>query len=295
MNPWTALLIGLVLGWLIEFAIDWFYWRRKTSGEKEIEELQAQLQAAEDRAAALETELAATRGDDESWATETDLETDGAEAEVVAAAAVAAAVVEGDEDDILDEESDLAADDLDEGIIVADPEGMEDEAELDFMDDEVETDSETIGGAADDDDLGTVEEAVGSESMDEGADEDYFASVEEETEAVADSEESEEIEEVAQDAEAYEAAVVEDVELPEDVAAIEDEGSADDFDAEGESEPIDTAPDVDEEAPDMDDSAEDIQADAEVSAENIENEAPTTDADSSDTSVDEAGEGGPDK
>lgn len=54
MNPWTALLIGVVLGWLIEFAIDWLFWRRKTSDEKDIEQLQAQLQAAEARIVELE-------------------------------------------------------------------------------------------------------------------------------------------------------------------------------------------------------------------------------------------------
>ena len=61
MNPWTALLIGLLLGWLIEYAIDWFFWRRKTAKEKDIEELKAQLQATQDKVVDLEAQLAVSQ------------------------------------------------------------------------------------------------------------------------------------------------------------------------------------------------------------------------------------------
>lgn len=63
MNPWTALLIGILLGWLIEYAIDWLFWRRKSANEKDVEELKAQLQATRDQVVDLEAQLAAAQAD----------------------------------------------------------------------------------------------------------------------------------------------------------------------------------------------------------------------------------------
>jgi hypothetical protein len=59
MNPWTALLVGILLGWLIEYAIDWFYWRRQPTDEQIVADLQEQLKASEERSAELEAQLSA--------------------------------------------------------------------------------------------------------------------------------------------------------------------------------------------------------------------------------------------
>jgi len=96
MNPWTALLIGLLLGWLIEFVIDWFFWRRKTASEKSIDELKAQLQESQDQIAALEAQLGDAQADAETSQgrySELEEETSArvAEAEVKAETAEAAA------------------------------------------------------------------------------------------------------------------------------------------------------------------------------------------------------------
>lgn len=72
MNPWTALLIGLLLGWLIEYAVDWFFWRRKPTDEQIVTDLQAQLQASENRAAALEAQLAETQSESDALLAKTD-------------------------------------------------------------------------------------------------------------------------------------------------------------------------------------------------------------------------------
>ena len=63
MNPWTALLIGILLGWLIEYAIDWLFWRRKSANEKDVEELKAQLQTTQDQVVDLEAQLASAQAD----------------------------------------------------------------------------------------------------------------------------------------------------------------------------------------------------------------------------------------
>jgi hypothetical protein len=63
MNPWTALLIGILLGWLIEYAIDWLFWRRKSANEKDVEELRARLQATQNQVVDLEAQLAAAQAD----------------------------------------------------------------------------------------------------------------------------------------------------------------------------------------------------------------------------------------
>jgi hypothetical protein len=82
MNPWTVLLIGILLGWLIEYAVDWFFWRRKPRDEQIVADLQDQLQASEERAAGLEAQLAEAKSDSETWHTRHDeLETEMAAAE----------------------------------------------------------------------------------------------------------------------------------------------------------------------------------------------------------------------
>lgn len=70
MNPWTALLIGLLLGWLIEYAVDWFFWRRKPTDKQIVTELQDQLQASEARNAELEEQLAVLKSESAAWQTE---------------------------------------------------------------------------------------------------------------------------------------------------------------------------------------------------------------------------------
>lgn len=66
MNPWIVLLVGLLIGWLVEYALDWFYWRRKPTDEQIVADLQEQLRASEERAAELEERLAKLGGGKES-------------------------------------------------------------------------------------------------------------------------------------------------------------------------------------------------------------------------------------
>ena len=87
MNPWTALLIGILIGWLIEYVIDWLFWRRKSATEKDVEELKAKLQATQDQVADLEAQLVTAQADYEN------LEVESA-AKVVEVEEVAAATVE---------------------------------------------------------------------------------------------------------------------------------------------------------------------------------------------------------
>ena len=97
MNPWTVLLIGILLGWLIEYVIDWLFWRRKSAKEKDVEELKAQLQATQDQVVDLEAQLAAAQTD------YSDLEVEAAakvvEVEEKAAATVEASKPKYDSDD----------------------------------------------------------------------------------------------------------------------------------------------------------------------------------------------------
>lgn len=69
MDVWIALVAGIAIGWLIEWVIDWQYWRRGLSGfyqtEAELRHAIAEQQAQiQDTNAALEQmrhELSATR------------------------------------------------------------------------------------------------------------------------------------------------------------------------------------------------------------------------------------------
>ena len=122
MNPWIALLIGLLLGWLIPFLIDWFFWNRKALGKQDVADLQAELDSKNKRIAeleeqkrALEFESEPVPVDFEPETAEAGFEEDVAEAELeemeetpdrdlaeiglAAAAVTAVAVGEDDEDD----------------------------------------------------------------------------------------------------------------------------------------------------------------------------------------------------
>ena len=55
MSPWVALVLGLLVGWLIEWIIDWFYWRRRR------QKAQISTGAYQQKLAALETELSASK------------------------------------------------------------------------------------------------------------------------------------------------------------------------------------------------------------------------------------------
>ena len=285
MNPWTALLIGLVLGWLIEFAIDWFFWRRKTSNEKEAEELQTQLQEAEGRVAELETELAVARGEVEPFPEKpADLETgyaddesEGLEPQEVAfAGAATAAIIADSADD--DEIEPAYFEEMDEGTAVA-AVGME-EISKDF-DSDIEDDAADDFWSAEADEV-FAEEAV-AEDVDQA--EDLIAS-EAADEVFAEetaSEDMEEVEEFSQETDLAETGIMEDEQPSEEPASVEEESAADDFGIGDEASP-DELQEV-EEAPEMDGGGDVFEA------EDIAGETPSSDMDSPDMGDDEAGEG----
>ena len=58
MNVFTAFVVGLLVGWLIEWAMDRFYWRAQGEGLRaEAEQLRARVLASETRSAELEEKL----------------------------------------------------------------------------------------------------------------------------------------------------------------------------------------------------------------------------------------------
>lgn len=75
MNVWVALIIGLIIGWLLELAVDVFYWRkRRLCPDDSVMAVQAQLDKAEAANGRLQTELngrdsqiAALEGNIEGW------------------------------------------------------------------------------------------------------------------------------------------------------------------------------------------------------------------------------------
>ncbi|MBN1669013.1 MAG: hypothetical protein JW862_18110 [Anaerolineales bacterium] len=67
-NIWIAFVVGLLAGWLIEWLIDYFYWRRKCRAEKdalqvEVHTLLAVRRDFEAKLTSLEKELAAARAE----------------------------------------------------------------------------------------------------------------------------------------------------------------------------------------------------------------------------------------
>jgi len=57
MNGWFMLILGILIGWAIEFVIDWYYWRRqKANGVDEVE-WQNKLNAAETKMRSLNVQL----------------------------------------------------------------------------------------------------------------------------------------------------------------------------------------------------------------------------------------------
>lgn len=171
MNPWTAFLIGVVLGWLIEFAIDWFFWRRPSSEEKEIEELQAKLQAAEARIAELEGDESTTEEVDTTLPPEVSDENDDASSSAVAMAAAGAGgvlVAETLDDASQEDETSAEIGEVDETLVEVDEEG--DDTSLPIA--EVTTFGAGAAFAAEtlDDTPEEVEDAAGMEVTDETAD-----------------------------------------------------------------------------------------------------------------------------
>lgn len=78
---WRIFIAGVIVGWLIELAIDWFYWRRPQAGvvtagdTVTLDAHRSQLQTAETRIRQLEADLAASDGSNRELVTaQTELE-----------------------------------------------------------------------------------------------------------------------------------------------------------------------------------------------------------------------------
>jgi hypothetical protein len=65
MEIWVALVGGLILGWLAEWVIDWFYWRRGVEAFYATEaELRRQVDSLAAENESLRQQLAARQGDE---------------------------------------------------------------------------------------------------------------------------------------------------------------------------------------------------------------------------------------
>lgn len=274
MNPWTALLIGLLLGWLIEYAIDWFFWRRKSTDEKIVADLQDQLKASEERSAELEAQLAEAKagtepgqsGDDEPELETTadegeeTLETDPEESQdshegtlaAVGVGAAAGAVIAAGGDDEEEDGGTVPADEL-----------MED------------TSGEPIDAeAAAAEEISSDETAVDAE--DEPIDESMVMAAVEgdiEGEPLVESEESDDLEVADADLDG-EAETLEEDETVDQVfeseeAELEDETLAADAELDGEAESIEESETMDQEFEPEEIELEDepLAADAELDSE----------------------------
>ncbi len=60
---WLSFFIGLLTGWLIEWLIDFFFWRRRRSGRASESEVRAELAAMEAKASQLEAQLVTVQDD----------------------------------------------------------------------------------------------------------------------------------------------------------------------------------------------------------------------------------------
>ena len=57
MNSWFMLILGILIGWAIEFVIDWYYWRRQKAGAVDESVWQGKLNAAETKWRDLDIQL----------------------------------------------------------------------------------------------------------------------------------------------------------------------------------------------------------------------------------------------
>lgn len=57
MSIWFMLILGILIGWAIEFAIDWFYWRRRKEDGVDESVWQQKVDAAEAKWRDLEVQL----------------------------------------------------------------------------------------------------------------------------------------------------------------------------------------------------------------------------------------------
>lgn len=57
MNGWFMLILGILIGWAIEFVIDWYYWRRQKADGVDETEWQNKLNAAETKMRSLNVQL----------------------------------------------------------------------------------------------------------------------------------------------------------------------------------------------------------------------------------------------
>ncbi|MBN2389359.1 MAG: hypothetical protein JXR84_01465 [Anaerolineae bacterium] len=66
---WLSFFIGLLVGWLIELLIDFFYWRRRRVASVPESEVRTELAAMEAKASQLEAQLIAAQDDQKTLAT----------------------------------------------------------------------------------------------------------------------------------------------------------------------------------------------------------------------------------
>jgi len=273
MNPWTVLLIGILLGWLIEYAVDWFFWRRKSTDEQIVVDLQDQLQASEKRADGLEALLAEAKSDSETWQTRHDeLETEMAAAE------------EAEKDEEYDHEEfrgslkgKLAAIGIGATAGAAIAAGGDDEEEADeSLPDEELVEATTIepidGDSVDtEENVGTADESIGESSESEETDDDV------DNESPADAERyDEDVMETSAD------------EGDETIAANPD--SSDEAEPIEEVEPMDQPSEIDEINLNVDESND--SADNDITDLAFDDESPADSIDSPDGKAVDSGEGG---
>jgi len=229
MNPWTALLVGLLLGWLIEYAIDWFFWRRKSTDEQIVSDLQEQLKASEERSAELESQLAAL----------------GVGAAVGAVAADQANDEIGEEDIVLaDESEEFSADESTGDEIISEEEVLYDATAPDIGGERFDEASEleALGESVEETELADAEEV--GESTEEIAEaesvDDYAADADLGDEEPGEAMENDEnIEETATDE--GDEPILADAEFTDETVAVEEAGPVEEaFEAEK------TEPDLEE-------------------------------------------------
>ena len=273
MNPWTVLLIGILLGWLIEYSVDWFFWRRKPTDEQIVTDLQNQLQASKEKVAGLEAQLAQEKSDSETLQTRYD------ELEIEVAAAE-----EAKEDEEYDHEEfrgslkgKLAALGIgaSAGAAIAADGDDEEKADESLPDEELTeaATDEPVDGESDD-----TEENVdaSNESFDENSElEETDDDVE--SESSAETENNDEV-------------VMETIAGEGDEAVVADADTSDEAEQFEEAEPMDQASESDEKNLDMDENGDSAETDMSDLA--FDDESPLEGTDSPDGDAIEPGEGG---